>query len=61
MKPTALLVNVSRGGLVDTDALLDALENGDVGGCAMDVYENEGQPGSRCFSCSIVNTFRLQK
>lgn len=42
MKPTALLINVSRGGLVDTDALLDGLEAGDVGGCGMDVYENEG-------------------
>ncbi|GMH35309.1 hypothetical protein BSKO_03177 [Bryopsis sp. KO-2023] len=42
MKPTALLINVSRGGLVDTDALLDALEAGDVGGCGMDVYEKEG-------------------
>lgn len=42
MKPTGYLINVSRGGLVDTDALLDALENGDIGGCGMDVYENEG-------------------
>lgn len=42
MKPTAILINVSRGGLVDTDALLDALEAGDIGGCGMDVYENEG-------------------
>lgn len=54
MKPTALLVNVSRGGLVDTDALLDALENGDVGGCAMDVYENEGQHCSNCCYSSDV-------
>ena len=43
MKPTSLLINVSRGGLIDTDALVDSLEEGRLGGCAMDVYENEGQ------------------
>ncbi|CAD7698434.1 unnamed protein product [Ostreobium quekettii] len=42
MKPNAMLINVSRGGLVDTDALLEAVEYGKIGGCAMDVYENEG-------------------
>ncbi|CAD7698435.1 unnamed protein product [Ostreobium quekettii] len=42
MKPTALLINVSRGGLIDSDALVDALESGQLGGAGMDVYENEG-------------------
>ncbi|GAB4816217.1 hypothetical protein N2152v2_003263 [Parachlorella kessleri] len=42
MKPTAYLINVSRGGLVNTAALLNALQEGRLGGCAMDVYENEG-------------------
>jgi D-lactate dehydrogenase len=42
MKDDAMLVNTSRGGLVDTSALVDALESGKVGGAAMDVYENEG-------------------
>ena len=37
MRPGALLVNVSRGELVDEDAVADALERGHLGGLAMDV------------------------
>ena len=42
MKPGAIIVNVSRGGLVDTEATMDALESGQLGGLALDVYEHEG-------------------
>lgn len=42
MRDDVLLVNVSRGGLIDTRALLDALYEGKFGGVAMDVYEKEG-------------------
>jgi D-3-phosphoglycerate dehydrogenase len=41
MRPSALLVNVSRGGLVDEDALADALIAGDIGGAALDVFAHE--------------------
>lgn len=41
MKPTAHLINVSRGGLVDTRALADALAAGALGGAALDVLETE--------------------
>lgn len=41
MKAGALLVNVSRGGLVDTDAVVDALRSGHLGGVALDVLESE--------------------
>ena len=36
-------MNVSRGGLVDVDAAMDALETGQLGGLALDVYEQEGE------------------
>src|SRR5829696_7949164 len=41
MKPGAVLINVSRGALIDTKALIDALKSGRVGGVALDVYEEE--------------------
>jgi D-3-phosphoglycerate dehydrogenase len=41
MKPTAFVVNASRGGVVDEAALAKALQNGDIAGAAIDVYEDE--------------------
>ncbi|KAL7792062.1 hypothetical protein V8C37DRAFT_136144 [Trichoderma ceciliae] len=42
MKPGALLINTSRGGLVDTKAVIRALKTQHLGGVALDVYEGEG-------------------
>ena len=45
MKPTAILINAARGGIVEEPALAVALEQRKLGGAALDVYETEPLPG----------------
>lgn len=57
MKPTAYLINTSRGSLVDEDALADAIERGELAGAALDVLASEPPaPGTRLLELENVVT-----
>jgi len=49
MRPSAFLVNVARGGIVDEDALVDALRAGAIAGAALDVFAEEPLPSGHPF------------
>lgn len=47
MKKTAKIINTSRGGVIDEDALYEVIKNGNLGGAALDVFEQEPAIGNK--------------
>ncbi|HTJ93694.1 MAG TPA: 2-hydroxyacid dehydrogenase [Pararobbsia sp.] len=60
-KRGALLINTSRGGLVDTEAVIAALRSGQLGGLALDVYEQEAGVIFRDLSGTVMTDDTLQR
>ena len=54
MKPSATLVNIGRGGLIDENALADALEAGQLAAAGLDVFEGEPQVNPRLLAQTHV-------
>ncbi|KAF7553571.1 hypothetical protein G7046_g7071 [Stylonectria norvegica] len=61
MKPGAMLVNTSRGGLLDTEAVIHALKTNALGGLALDVYEAEGELFYNDHSSHIIQDDHLMR
>ena len=54
MKKGVYIINTSRGALIDTEALVEALKDGKVGGAGLDVYEEESEVFYEDFSNTII-------
>lgn len=54
MKPSAHLINVARGGIVDDQALIEALQQNQIAGAGLDVFENEPALDKRFFELDNV-------
>ncbi|QYF92973.1 2-hydroxyacid dehydrogenase [Massilia sp. PAMC28688] len=61
MKPGAMLVNTSRGALIDTCAIIDALKARQLGALAIDVYEQESELFFHDHSADIINDDVFQR
>ncbi len=55
MKPGVILINASRGGTVDENALMEALQSGKVTAAGLDVFENEPQPRADLLQHPLVS------
>ena len=61
MKRGAYLVNTSRGGLVSTEAAIEALKSGQLGGLALDVYEQEADLFFQDLSSTVITDDLIQR
>ncbi len=55
MKDGVFIINCARGGIVDEDALVDAIESGKVRGAALDVFAEEPLKNSRLINCDKIS------
>jgi D-3-phosphoglycerate dehydrogenase len=56
MRKTAFLINTSRGGVIDENALVAALGNGTIAGAALDVFEKEPPTGEILLAPNTILT-----
>lgn len=56
MKPGVIFVNTARGGLVDTQALIEGIRSQKIGACGLDVYEEEGPNVFKNRSCAVFES-----
>ncbi len=61
MKKGAVLINTSRGGLIDTKAVINALKTGQIGALGIDVYEQEEKLFFRDLSTDIIQDDMIQR
>ncbi|WP_416763076.1 2-hydroxyacid dehydrogenase [Roseateles sp. So40a] len=61
LKRGAILVNTSRGGLIDTEAATEALKTGQLGGLAIDVYEQEASLFFQDLSSTVITDDVIQR
>ena len=61
VKRGALLINTSRGALVDTEAVIEALKSGQLGGIAIDVYEQEASLFFKDLSSTVIQDDVIQR
>ncbi len=59
MKPGVIIVNTSRGGLIDSDSLINGIKVGIVGAACLDVYEEEGDLFYEDFSGHVIQDDKL--
>ena len=56
MKSNSFLINASRGGIIDEEALFDALKSNKIEGAAIDVFENEPYSGKLARLDNVILT-----